>query len=88
MKINHKFEIGEKVYVANCSDDVDEMIERIGTILTIATQTNGNWGGTEYPAYRTVEDNGVWFWREDWLMPVELKDISITENEIFDIIKE
>ena len=88
MKLDHKFKIGEKVYVMDCTDNVDEMKQYIESILTISKQTNGNWGGTEYPAYRVKEDNEMWFWREDWLMPADLKNISITENEIFDIIKE
>ena len=82
----YKFNVGDKVIINDCSDNVEEMRARVGTIATITKQTSGNWGGTLYNAYFIYEDNTVWYWREDWLSPEP--EIEVTEEEVFNILLE
>lgn len=88
--MKYKFNIGEKVYISYCTDDVKTMQDFVGTFMTIEKQTTAVWGTTddEWPAYRMKEDEGLWYWREDWLSPADNRDIDISATEIFDILKE
>ena len=93
-EMEHKYKTGEKVYVSYCTDDIRVMQDYVGTFMTVDQQTSGLWGTDEYewPAYRMKEDEGLWYWREDWLSPAENidenRDIDISSTEIFNIFRE
>ena len=77
--MKHKYNVGDKVYIRECTDTVYDMLQYVGTVATITTVTSGNWD-TVYFAYHIKEDGKGWFWREDWLDPIE-SEIIIDEND-------
>ncbi len=90
--MKYKFKPGDVVFVAKCTDDVNDMQHYVNTQATIKEQTSGYWEndkgeGERFPAYLFEEDKRNWFWREDWLelvsSPVEF---DVSENDFMSIL--
>ena len=81
--MEHKFKVNDTVFIRECTDHVPEMQKMVGTEATVNVCTEASWDKL-YPTYKLKEDNGVWFWREDWLEPVDDITIGTDEfNELF-----
>jgi len=84
--MNHKYKVGDSVVVSSCTERIKDMTDMIGQIVTISKQTGGQWKGQDWLAYHILEDNGRWFWREDWLEIA--RNVEITEDEFEAMFKD
>lgn len=69
---------GDKVLVVDAQQDIDGMQKFIGSVVTIETVNDGTY---------TIVEDPVWLWTERYFSDLCTTEISIDENDMFDIFK-
>jgi len=87
----HKFKVGETVFIAD-SENIPDMMNYKDTYATIIKCERLRWGGVFHNCYRIVEDKCKWAWREDWLESLYEKvydepEISVSEAEFETLLR-
>ena len=83
---NHRYQKGDKIYIAQCTDQIPDMQALVGTICTISEQTDAHWNSEWHLAYRLEEDKQLWYWQEEWLEPVT--EIEVSEDDVMSVFME